>query len=276
MKRIIKTTLFIFALVTALIGCSPSSAVTPIPPVLLDASDISASGLVKASGVVVPVSEAHLSFVIPGMVTEITVKEGDQVTAGQVLAKLDTTSLEYDIVAAKAALTSAEIEAQTQRQLRKRFSMDTFKFESVSLPGEKIQQADLNVEQKRYALEALEASLAQGTLLSLMDGTVIAVNVMPGEYIQTSQAILELADLSNLQIETTDLSELNIATVEIGQPVMVFVEALGESYPGTVAAISPISDTIGGDVVFKVTIKLDEQPNDLLWGMSAEVEIKTQ
>jgi hypothetical protein len=40
-----------------------------------------------------------------------------------------------------------------------------------------------------------------------------------------------------------------------------------------VTAISPISDTIGGDVVYKVTVQLDEQPIDLLWGMSADVEI---
>jgi hypothetical protein len=43
-----------------------------------------------------------------------------------------------------------------------------------------------------------------------------------------------------------------------------------------VTAISPISDTLGGDVVFKVTIKLNEQPADLLWGMTADVEIQTE
>jgi len=276
MNRIIKTTLFAIAIVTVLIGCSPSPAVTPIPPILLDAADTSASGLVKASGVAVPVNKARLSFVIPGMVEDVTVKEGDQVQAGQELVKLDTTNLEYDIVAAKAALTSAEIEAQIQRQPRKRFSFDSFNFESVSLPGEKIREADLNVEQKQYALEALEASLAQGTLVAPIAGTVIAVNVTPGEYVQTSQVVLELADLNNVVIETTDLSELDIAAVKLGHPASVFVEALNDDFPGTVSAISPISDTIGGDVVFKVKIKLDDQPKELLWGMSADVEINIQ
>ena len=99
---------------------------------------------------------------------------------------------------------------------------------------------------------------------------------MPGEYVETAQVVLELADLSNLQIKTTDLSELNIVAVEIGQPATVFVEALGEKFPGTVTAISPISDTVGGDVVFKVTIQLDEQPKDLRWGMSTDVEINVE
>jgi hypothetical protein len=85
-----------------------------------------------------------------------------------------------------------------------------------------------------------------------------------------------LAQLENLKIETTDLSELNVDAVEIGQHATVYVEALDKEYPGVVVAISPISDTVGGDVVYKVTIKLDEQPRDLLWGMSADVEIQTE
>jgi hypothetical protein len=41
-----------------------------------------------------------------------------------------------------------------------------------------------------------------------------------------------------------------------------------------VVSISPIADTVGGDVVFKVTITFDNQPADLLWGMTAEVTIE--
>ena len=275
MNQAIRKTLFVFAIVVILTACSPSPAETPIPPVL-DSLDISESVLVKASGVAIPTREAQLSFIIPGMVEEVTVKEGDQVQAGQELARLDTTELEYDIVAAKAALTSAEINVEVQRRPRKKFNFDNFNFEQVALPGELIFEAELQAEQKRFALEAAEAALAQATLLAPFDGTVVAVNIMQGEFVQTSQVVLELVDLSNLQIETTDLSELNIVAVEIGQPASVFVEALNEEFSGTVTTISPIADTIGGDVVFKVTIKLDEKPKDLLWGMSADVEINTQ
>jgi len=276
MNRIIKTTLFAFAIVIVFTGCNPSSSVTPIPPILLDASNTSASGLVKASGVAVPVNKARLSFIIPGMVEDVTVKEGDQVQAGQELVQLDTTKLEYDIVAAKAALTSAEINIEVQKRPRKKFSFDTFNFEQVALPGEKILEVELQAKQKQFALEAAQAALAQGTLVAPIAGTVIVVKVTPGEYVQASQVVLELANLNDLVIETTDLSELDIAKVEIGQPASVFVEALDEEFPGKVIAISPISDTIGGDVVFKVTIKLDDQPKELLWGMSADVEINTQ
>ena len=128
----------------------------------------------------------------------------------------------------------------------------------------------------RSALEIAKASISQNTLTAPIDGTVVKVDVSPGEYVQPSQSVIVIVDLKNLQIETTDLSELNISTVKIGQPATVYVEALNEEFPGKVSAISPISNTLGGDVVFKVTLQLDEQPEDLLWGMSADVVINVE
>jgi HlyD family secretion protein len=94
--------------------------------------------------------------------------------------------------------------------------------------------------------------------------------------VQPGQVVIVLAQLERLKIETTDLSELDVAAVKAGQPATVYVEALDQEFPGTVTAIAPISDTLGSDVVFKVTIELEAQPADLLSGMSADVEIKTE
>lgn len=276
MKSTFSKTLLASVLVLVITGCSPSSTATPIPTISLDAADTSAPSQVKASAEVVPAQESRLSFVLSGVVEDITVTEGNQVQAGQALARLDTSELEYDVISAEAALTSAEINAQMQRQREKKFDFATFKFVHISPPAEKILEADSRVEQSRSALQAAKASLAQGTLLAPFDGTVIGVNMSAGEYVQASQPVIIIADLENLEIETTDLSELNVAAIKIGQPALVFVEALNEEFPGVVTVISPISDTIGGDVVFKVTIQLDEQPERLLWGMSADVEIDTE
>ena len=275
-KHIFWTLLVASALILVETGCSPAATATPIPSISLGATEISASSQVKASAVVVPTQESRMSFVISGLVEAVTVKEGDRVQAGQALVKLDTTELEFDIAAAKAALTAAELDAQIRRQRKKEFDFNKFNFVYVSSPGEKIQAADAKVDQMQSALEEAKASLAQGTLTAPFEGTIVEVDVSAGEYVQPGQVIIKLAKLDTLQIETTDLSELNIAAVKIGQPAAVSVEALGKDFPGRVTAISPISDTIGGDVVFKVTIRLNEQPKELLWGMSADVEINTE
>ena len=276
MKPILRIMLLASALVLVLASCNPAASATPIPTVSLDAAGAPASGQVKASAEVVPSQESHLSFVIPGMVEEVTVTEGDQVQAGQTLVQLDTSELEYDVVSAEAALTVAEVDADMQKQREKKFNFQTFKFVHVSPPAEKIREAESKVEQSRLAVEVAKASLAQGALLSPFGGTVVKVNTAPGEYVQPAQIVIDIANLDDLQIETTDLSELDVAAVKIGQPATIYVEALDEEFSGEVTSISPISNTLGGDVVFKVTIKLDEQPVGLLWGMSADVTINVE
>lgn len=102
------------------------------------------------------------------------------------------------------------------------------------------------------------------------------MDALPGELVQAGQTIITLASLNDLQIETTDLSERDIARVKVGQAVDVYIEALDRTVSGEVIRISPVSRTVGGDVVFPVTIVLEEQPDGLLWGMTAEVEIRTE
>jgi hypothetical protein len=54
------------------------------------------------------------------------------------------------------------------------------------------------------------------------------------------------------------------------------VEALGEEITGRVVGIAPQATIIGGDVVYAVQVELDEQLPGLRWGMSVEVEIRTE
>ena len=276
MKRILWISLLASLTLLNMTGCISGATETPIPPISLNVSDTSESNFVKASAIAVPAQQTRLSFVIPGMVKDLTVQEGDRVSAGQELVFLDTSEMEYNLVVAQAALKTAEVNAQLQRQPSKKFDTSTFKFTTVGHPGELIEIADAKVDQSQFALDAVKASIAQTTLMAPFDATVIFVDVLPGEYVNPGQVVLELAKLDELKIETTDLGELNIASVKVGQAATVYIEALGENFPGTVTAISPISNTVGGDVVFKVTIQLDEQPDALRWGMSADVEINVE
>jgi macrolide-specific efflux system membrane fusion protein len=82
-----------------------------------------------------------------------------------------------------------------------------------------------------------------------------------------------LADLDHLRIETTDLSERDILRVKIGQPVTVLVKPLNQSVAGRVSQIGLLASTLGGDVVYKVTIDLDTIPTGLRAGMSVEVQL---
>jgi multidrug resistance efflux pump len=144
------------------------------------------------------------------------------------------------------------------------------------VPHEIIEIADASVQRAQASVEIAQANLAQGTIIAPYEGVIASLSVIPGEFVQSDQIVVTLATLNALQVETTDLSERDIMNVHIGDPVNIFVEALNKDVSGKVIGISPIADTVGGDVVFKVTIAFDEQPENLLWGMTAEVEIQSR
>ena len=148
--------------------------------------------------------------------------------------------------------------------------------ERVGTSQEQMDKAQSDVDRANAFVKQANANLAQASLYSPVGGTVISLEISPGEVVTPGQVVIVIADLSKMRVETTDLSERDILAVQIGQQVKVFIEALDDNFEGRVTDIARRSSTVGGDVVYTVTIELDEQPEGLRWGMSTEVEIQTE
>ena len=263
-------------LAVTLSACGQASSTEAIPTVVLDAgsesqssNQTSSSGdSVTASAIVVPVQDANLSFTNIGRVTEVNAQVGDKVNAGDVLVQLDTSILEARVREAEANLAYAQINLE-------------YLVRNVGCRGEgcvpfqeHIDVATNDVAKAQALVDSAKAVLAaQSNLTAPFAGTVISVDISPYETVAPGQVVMVLGDLSKYQIETTDLSERDVTRVQVGQPTTVFIEAVGEEFTGKVVDVARISTEIGGDVVYKVTIELDEQPAGLLWGMSADVNI---
>lgn len=265
-----KKTHLIVLIAMALLVTACSSAATPaaIPTVSLGSNDTTSStqssdaNTVSASAVVVPVSDAQLAFTSIGRVTAVDVKVGDKVTAGQSLVTLDTTLQEARVREAEANLLAAQVDLKYKIRL----GLDPVHRET----------AEAQVARTQALVDSAKAILAsQSTLTAPFDGTIVSLDIAPAEIVVPGAPLIVLGDLSRYKIETTDLSERDITRIQIGQPVTVRIEALGEDFTGKVSDIARTSTTLGGDVVYKVTIELDKQPEGLLWGMSADVKIET-
>ena len=127
------------------------------------------------------------------------------------------------------------------------------------------------LELARRNLTAARTALEATRLLAPFAGTIAMVSAVPGENAVPGAIVVVVSDLSRLHVETTDLSERDVTKVSVGQIVRVHIDALGEDVSGRVSAIAPGATTLGGDVVYKTVIALDEQPPGLRAGMSAEV-----
>lgn len=250
------------------IGMTPVSAAGPAALKNLSANTVT------ASAVVVPEHQSQMSFAISAPVKEVLVKKGDNVKAGQPIMVLSTPDLDLSVQEAEWSARSAEaLYARSKDPYKKILREGKVLYAAGYVEKRSEMEASLHAAQAN--LDAAKYELAQGTLLAPFDGVIVDINVQPGEFAQTGEVVITLADLAHMQIKTTDLSERDVPAVQVGQTANVYIEALDVTVTGKVIKISPISKTVGGDVVYPVTIELDEQPDGLLWGMSAEVEIQT-
>jgi HlyD family secretion protein len=265
MKKLYLLVAILMALILS--ACGSAATPTAIPTVALDEGNSSTNtqsddaSSVSASAMIVPIKEAELAFSSVGQVTTVDAKVGDKVSAGQSLVKLDTVIQEARVKEAEANLLAAQV----QYNYQKRLGLDEVHIES----------AEADVARMQALLDSAKAILdTQYALVAPFDGTVVSVEIAPSETVVPGQVVILLGDLSAYQIETTDLSERDVTHVQVGQPASAFIEALGEEFTGKVIDVDRISTTLGGDVVFKVTIELNDQPKGLLWGMSADVQIE--
>jgi len=263
-------------LILGLAGCTsptPATAPTGAPSASVN-SNLSVPGVVTASAVVVPARMSQLGFLLSATVGKMDIKEGDGVKAGQTLVVLNTPELSLSVDAAQAAVRSATARAII-RSYQHKETLDDGREIWLSGPPELRRIANIQVLQTQAALEIAQAILAQGTLVAPYDGTIVSLNIAPGQLVQAGQVVAVIGDLDHLQIETTDLSERNIAGVQTGQNATVHIKALDQDLTGKVVAIAPRAEKHNADWVYKVTIELDKPPQNLLWGMSADVTIQT-
>lgn len=172
-------------------------------------------------------------------------------------SELDVDQAEAELQAAKAEVANAEK------------AFDRVKNEA---DPEAVTLAQSRISNAQAQLEASQAALDDMEIKAPFDGTVGKLEIHTGEWVNPGQLILAMVDLKHLQVETTDLSERDVVKVKVGEPVTVFIKAMDKNVTGAVTEIAPLADTLGGDVVYKTIISLDEIPEGLLPGMSVDVK----
>jgi len=128
-------------------------------------------------------------------------------------------------------------------------------------------------------LSAAEASLAAAqnaldnyTLTAPFGGTVTDITLETGQFVGPESRAAQLADLSEFKIETSDLTELEVVKISEGQIVEIIPDALPDTLLlGKVEGIGQSFTTQAGDVIYTVTISLDDTDPNLRWGMTVEL-----
>jgi multidrug resistance efflux pump len=168
------------------------------------------------------------------------------------------------------ALANADLDAATAALQESKWYLSELKGESIPTEATGLQLAQL--QQARDDLKTAQDQLEHTRLRASIAGAITTVKVVAGEFVSPGQPIIGVSDITNLQVETTDLSERDVPHVSVGQNVKVLIEPLNKEVTGHVVSIAAVSTTLGGDVVYKTTIALDELPEGLRAGMSVTVQ----
>ena len=132
-------------------------------------------------------------------------------------------------------------------------------------------QNDANPEETA----GIRASLADAELSAPFPGTVAKLDIKVGETASAGTTIATIADFSKWVIKTTDLTEIDVVNIKQGQTALITLDALPDvKLTGTIDAIGQTYSEKQGDIVYEVTIILNDTNPDLRWGMTAEVKFE--
>ncbi len=244
---------------------------------------------VSGSGDIVVSDEVRLAFGTSGKVDKIYVEEGDEVSKGEVLAKLDTSALELALTQAQATLAQAQVSrAQAQvaldeaeynlEQLEKRLSST---HDRVKIAKSQLEAAESQLEATEQQIEAAEQSMAQAqkqldeaAITASLNGIIAGVGVDEGDTVSATTIIVHLIDLSSMELNV-NVDEIDIPLIKLNQRAIIEVDALPAlQLEGKVTFLSSLPTVEAGIVSYEVTIGLNvSEDSELKVGMSATADI---
>jgi len=252
----------------------------------------------SATGPIDPKAEYDLNFAASGVVSEIDVHVGQQVKAGQVLAKLNSTSLQDALTQAQQTLTSDQVsyndalnsQSATLSQANAAIAAATDTYNNSKQTQSDLDQLNQTKAQwaaqeqsaqasvdKAYqtllsgqdAVTAAQHNLSNAILTAPANATVASINGTVGQTAgsgssgstsgSTAQGFIVLVDTSAYTI-SAQVSEADIGKVRLGQPAQFTVPAYpSQTFRATVTSIQTIGQTSSNVVNYTVDLAVDSQ-----------------
>lgn len=233
---------------------------TPVELAAVTTGDISAvytgTATLEADG------EAMIMAKVGGELIELLVNEGDSVTEGQPVARIDDARLRLEVKRARANVEKTRQDYDRNVELHSKGLLPAGTYEGLKY--------DLDALRAAHQLAQLELSYA--TVRAPFSGTISERMVKAGNTVTANQSIFQITDLDPL-IAYLYVPEREFSKLGVDQPVSVTLDALpGQTFLGHVARISPVIDP--ATATFKVTVQLTDSEGRLKPGMFGRVSVE--
>lgn len=245
-----------------------------LPSDLLTATPRDLRQTLSVTGSLRAINQAAVKARVAGEVREVLVREGEAVTAGQVLVRMDESDYrarqaqsEAALVAARGQLDIAIKARDNNRVLMERGFISRNAFDTTA------SQYDIalaNVDAAAGALAVTKKALADTVIRAPIAGLVASRSVQPGEKVAVDSKLLDVVDLSRMEMEVA-VPTSDILGIAPGQEVAVRVEGLAQPMPARVARINPA--TQAGSRSIMAYLQLDNPQSLLRSGMFGEARL---
>lgn len=214
-------------------------------------------------GTVIPARTASVSSPHSGKLTAVSVKKGDVVKSGQIIAEVESQTAESAYKAAKASLDQARDAYDRASRVYPQGSISEIQYMEIKT---KLAQAEA-------AAGSAAKSLEDCKIKAPYAGVVSAVYADEGEELAIAQRIASILDMNGLEIRIP-VHENEIGDIMEGVTALVDVPALGiEDLNARVISKNLISSALSHS--YDCNLKLDRIPKGLLPGMSVKVKFQS-
>ena len=247
----------------------------------LAASDVVTVKTVKLSqglaisGALKAVNSAIIKARVPGELQGLTVREGDLVKAGQVVARVDATEYASRVRQAQEQADSARAQIDiAQRQFDNNRALVQQGFISrtaLDTSSSNLVAAQANHKAAIASVEVARKSVDDTVLRSPITGIVSQRLAQPGERIGVDARVLEVVDLSRIELEAA-ISAADSADVVVGQTAQLRIEGASQSVAAKVVRINPSAQAGSRSVLLYLAVA---NPAGLRQGLFAQGTLGT-
>ncbi len=235
----------------------------------------SSPGMIEASGQVESIRSANISTRVMGYITQISVKVGDKVSAGQLLFSVNSTDIlakkaqtDAMITQADAAMGSAQKDYDRFTVLYKQQSASAKELDAMTL---QYQSAKANADAARALRNEVSAQLAYTTVVAPFSGTITQKLAEAGSLATPGMPVLTIEQEAGLQVSAS-VAENQIASVKLGDDAIMSIESVNKQIAGKVTQINPSSQFTGGQYVIKLSVPSTDN-KQLYAGMYVHIQI---
>jgi RND family efflux transporter MFP subunit len=230
------------------------------------------------SGSLTPLAQATVRSKVSGVVQQTTVQEGMNVSAGQVIARLDDAEARARVAQQQASLNDASarlaLAKKNQANSAALLKQNYIAQNAYDTTSNSVDLAQAAVDAARAQLELARIALNDTVIRAPLSGVVSKRHVQAGEKLSPDSPVFSIVDLKRLTLDA-QVPASDIPRIKVGQEVQFRVDGFGErSFAGKVLRINPAAEA--GSRAMLVYIGVDNPDGLLRAGMFAKGVVTTE